>query len=65
MYAYTNILAALLQRGKTGLGKDIDVSMLESMVEWMSYPMYYASDTTSSGRSIARDHISVRAVQGW
>ena len=42
MYAYTNILSALLQRGKTGLGKDIDVSMLESMVEWMSYPMYYA-----------------------
>jgi len=42
MYAYTNILAALLQRGKTGKGCRIDVSMLESMVEWMSFPMYYA-----------------------
>lgn len=42
MYGYTNILAALIQRGKTGLGVRIDVSMLESMVEWMSYPMYYA-----------------------
>jgi len=42
MYGYTNILAALIERGKTGLGCRIDVSMLESMVEWMSYPLYYA-----------------------
>jgi itaconate CoA-transferase len=42
MYAYSSILAALLQRGRTGQGSRIDVSMLESMVEWMSFPMYYA-----------------------
>jgi itaconate CoA-transferase len=42
MYAYTNILAALIERGRTGLGRHIDVSMLESMAEWMSYPMYYS-----------------------
>jgi crotonobetainyl-CoA:carnitine CoA-transferase CaiB-like acyl-CoA transferase len=42
MYAYTNVLAALLQRGKTGKGSTIDVSMLESLGEWMSYPLYYA-----------------------
>ncbi len=42
MYAYTNILAALIQRGKTGKGCRIDISMLESMAEWMSYPLYYA-----------------------
>ena len=44
MYAYSGILSALLQRGKTGLGSRIDVSMLESMVEWMSFPLYYAFD---------------------
>ncbi len=44
MYAYSNILAALIERGRTGRGKRIDVSMLESMVEWMGYPMYYAFD---------------------
>jgi itaconate CoA-transferase len=44
MYAYTNILAALIQRGRTGKGCRIDVSMLESMVEWMSFPLYYAYD---------------------
>ncbi|NGZ85273.1 CaiB/BaiF CoA transferase family protein [Duganella aceris] len=44
MYAYTNILAALIQRGRSGKGSHIDVSMLESMVEWMSFPLYYAID---------------------
>lgn len=42
MYAYTNILSALLLRGKTGKGSVIDISMLESLSEWMSFPMYYA-----------------------
>ncbi|MBD1550788.1 CaiB/BaiF CoA transferase family protein [Pseudomonas typographi] len=42
MYAYTGILSALLLRDKTGVGSRIDVSMLESLVEWMGYPMYYA-----------------------
>jgi itaconate CoA-transferase len=44
MYAYSSILAALIQRGKTGEGCSIDVSMLEAMVEWMGYPLYYAYD---------------------
>jgi itaconate CoA-transferase len=44
MYAYSGILSALLQRDRTGKGSRIDVSMLESMVEWMSYPLYYAFD---------------------
>ena len=44
MYAYSNILAALLERGRTGKGKRIDISMLESMAEWMTYPLYYAFD---------------------
>lgn len=48
MYAYTNILAALIQRGRTGQGCRIDVSMLESMCEWMSFPLYYAYDGASS-----------------
>jgi len=42
MYAYTNILSALLLREKTGHGSHIDVSMLEALGEWMSFPLYYA-----------------------
>lgn len=44
MYAYSGILNALLLRNKTGLGSRLDVSMLESMTEWMSFPLYYAFD---------------------
>ncbi|WP_457355533.1 CaiB/BaiF CoA transferase family protein [Roseateles sp. P5_D6] len=42
MYAYTNILAALMQRSQTGRGQHIDISMLECLTEWTSYPLYYA-----------------------
>lgn len=42
MYAYSNILAALLQRNIDGQGRRIDLSMLEAMGEWMGYPLYYA-----------------------
>ena len=42
MYAYTGILSALLLRERTGEGSHLDVSMLESLVEWMNYPLYYA-----------------------
>jgi itaconate CoA-transferase len=42
MYAYSNVLAGLIERGRTGLGRRIDLSMLEAMGEWMGYPLYYA-----------------------
>jgi itaconate CoA-transferase len=44
MYAYSNILAALIERGRTGRGRRIDVSMLEAMTEWMGFPLYYGYD---------------------
>ena len=42
MYAYSGVLAALLERGITGKGSLVDVSMLEATVEWMGFPLYYA-----------------------
>jgi itaconate CoA-transferase len=59
MYAYSSILAALLQRGKTGHGSRIDVSMLESMVEWMSYPLYYAFDGASPPPRAGAAHATI------
>jgi crotonobetainyl-CoA:carnitine CoA-transferase CaiB-like acyl-CoA transferase len=59
MYAYTGILSALLQRGKTGRGSHIDVSMLESLAEWMSYPMYYAFDGAPPPPRTAASHASI------
>lgn len=42
MYAYSSILAALVQRGHTNRGSHLDVSMLEASVEWMGFPLYYS-----------------------
>ena len=41
MYAYSSVLAALLERGRTGRGKRLEISMLEAMSEWMGFPLYY------------------------
>ncbi len=40
LYAYSSILAALLQRGQTGRGGRIDISMLECLTEWVMPPLY-------------------------
>ena len=39
LYAYSSILAALINRGKTGRGERIDISMFECMTEWMMPPL--------------------------
>jgi len=59
MYAYSNILAALLDRHKTGRGRHIDVSMLESLLEWMSYPLYYAFDGAGPPERTGASHATI------
>ncbi|KAJ5247814.1 hypothetical protein N7468_002797 [Penicillium chermesinum] len=59
MYAYSNILSALLQRKKDGKGCRIDISMLESMVEWMGFPMYYAFDGAPGPVPAGASHASI------
>jgi len=44
MYAYSSVLAALLERGRTGRGQRLEISMLEAMSEWMGYPLFYTLD---------------------
>ena len=59
MYAYTGVLSALLLRGKTGKGSHIDVSMLESLGEWMGYPLYYAFEGAPPPPRSAAAHASI------
>jgi crotonobetainyl-CoA:carnitine CoA-transferase CaiB-like acyl-CoA transferase len=59
MYAFSNILSALLQRQKTGRGQHLDISMLESLVEWMSYPLYYAMDGASPPSRTGASHATI------
>ncbi len=57
--AHTAILAALLQRQRTGSGCRIDISMLEAMVEWMGFPLYYAYDRQQAPVRSGADHASI------
>jgi itaconate CoA-transferase len=59
MYAYSNVLAALIARGRTGVGARLDVSMLEAMAEWMSYPLYYAYDGAPPPPRAAASHATI------
>jgi crotonobetainyl-CoA:carnitine CoA-transferase CaiB-like acyl-CoA transferase len=59
MYAYSNILAALLQRKLDGRGRRIDVSMLEAMGEWMGFPMYYAFEDAAPPPRAGAAHATI------
>jgi len=59
MYAYTNILAALLHRQQTGEGQHIDISMLEALTEWMGYPLYYSIDGAAPPKRTGASHATI------
>jgi itaconate CoA-transferase len=43
MYALTSILAALLRRGRDGVGATLDITMFEALGEWMGFPAYFTA----------------------
>lgn len=59
MYAYTNILAALMHRQQTGEGQRLDISMLEALGEWMSYPLYYAFEGAEPPARTGASHATI------
>ena len=59
MYAYSGILAALIQRGRTGEGSHIEVSLLEALAEWMGNPIYYGFDGATQAPRSGAAHPSI------
>jgi len=59
MYAYSGILAALLERGRTGRGRRVDIALLESMTEWMGYPLYFGLDGASPPPRTGAAHATI------
>jgi itaconate CoA-transferase len=51
MYTYSGILTALLHRERTGEGTALEVSLFESLGEWMGYAMYYTMGGTAPART--------------
>ena len=59
MYAYSGILTALYQREKTGVGTRVDVTMFESLAEWMSHPLNYTHFGGKAPRRSGPDHATI------
>ncbi|MYC59914.1 MAG: CoA transferase [Gammaproteobacteria bacterium] len=57
--AHAAILAALIQRGRTGKGSHIAISLLEAMAEWMGFPLYYAYAGNPPPPRSGADHASI------
>lgn len=59
MYAYSGILTALLQRGRTGKGTRVEVTMFEALGEWMGYPLYYTHFSGKAPDRSGPDHATI------
>lgn len=60
-YAYSNVLAALFrrQRDPEKRGCNLNISMLESMVEWMGFPLYYTYEGAPGPRPAGAAHAAI------
>ncbi|MCK0439118.1 CoA transferase [Gordonia alkaliphila] len=65
MYCAQAVLAALLRRSRTGEGAQIEVSMLESTVEWMGYPMYSRIHTGVEPPRMGVGHVSIAPYNAY
>lgn len=59
MYGYSSILVALRLRDQSGEGSHIDVSMLESLVEWMGFPLYYTYEGAAAPTRNGDSHATI------
>jgi itaconate CoA-transferase len=59
LHAYAAILAALYTRERTGEGAHIDLTMFETMAEWMGHPLYYTHYSGKAPRRSGPDHATI------
>ncbi|MGH7005821.1 MAG: CaiB/BaiF CoA transferase family protein, partial [Alphaproteobacteria bacterium] len=59
MYAYMGILEALLERGQTGRGRGVKVSMFDAMADWMTVPLLFQDYTGAAPPRLGMYHPTV------
>jgi crotonobetainyl-CoA:carnitine CoA-transferase CaiB-like acyl-CoA transferase len=59
MNAHAAILEALLERGRTGKGKAIEIAMFDAMADWMTVPLLHLEH---AGRETARHGLSHASI---
>jgi formyl-CoA transferase len=65
MYAYSGILAALLQRERTGRGGTVKVSLFDALAEWMSNPLQQARLTGKAPERTGARHATILPYGGY
>ncbi|TFC73585.1 CoA transferase [Cryobacterium sp. TMS1-20-1] len=59
MYALSGILTALFHRERTGEGSEVEVSLFDSVVEWMGFPLYYTEYGGTAPARAGTSHASI------
>ena len=59
VHAYSGILTALYQRERTGRGGRVEITMLDALAEWMSYPLYYTHFGGTAPARSGADHATI------
>jgi crotonobetainyl-CoA:carnitine CoA-transferase CaiB-like acyl-CoA transferase len=59
MAAHAAILEALIERGRTGLGKGLSTSLFAGMADWMAVPLLYYEGTGRAPSRIGLAHPSI------
>src|SRR3954466_6237266 len=59
MNAYTAVLEALIERGITGRGKALKVSLFDAVADWMSVPLLYFKGTGQAPQRVGLAHPSI------
>ncbi len=65
MFAAYGVLAALRVRDRTGVGQQVDVSMLDSQVAWMTFQAGYYFATGENPKRLGSAHPSVVPYQAF
>ncbi|MCW2508027.1 MAG: putative alpha-methylacyl-CoA racemase [Modestobacter sp.] len=59
MYGFSAVLTALYARERTGQGAAVEVSLFDSLTEWMAQPMYYAMYTGTPPPRTGTSHATI------
>ncbi len=59
MNAYTGVLEALIERGITGRGKGLKVSLFDAVADWMNVPLLYFEGTGKAPARMGLAHPSI------
>jgi formyl-CoA transferase len=59
MYTYASVLAALRHRDRTGEALTVDVSLFDSLTEWLGYPLLYTMHGGEAPGRMGTNHATI------